>query len=200
MIHGKLGAQLRQIRQQRGMSIRTLAARSGFSPSFISQVEADQVSPSIASLEKIAGQLGISLGHLFSSLEAKPRNIVRTNDRMVYRSGWSHSVVEALNDVAVDRRIFALQVTFEAGGSTGKRPAPSWQDTIIYVISGTLQLVLRDEEDVEEITNGDAVYLQEGDLFLIRNERETPAVLLLVGVARTPHFRAIDMDTQQEPE
>lgn len=181
MLQGKLGAQLRQLRQERQMSVRTLAARSGFSPSFISQVEADLVSPSIASLEKIAGQLGISLAQLFSSLEQTPRTIVPANERMTYRSDWSHSVVEALNDAAIERRLSAVQVTFDQGGSSGKRVAPALQDTILYVVAGTLIITFETEE--QPIGVGDTIYLQEGDTFMVHNHAPEPAILLLVSVA-----------------
>jgi transcriptional regulator with XRE-family HTH domain len=181
MPQGKLGARLRHLRNERRMSIRTLAARSGFSPSFISQLEADLVSPSIASLEKIAGQLDISLAHLFSSLESQPRRVVLASERVTYRSDWSNSMVEALNDAGYDRRLSAMQVTFETGGSTGKRLAPSWQDTICYIVAGTLQFALEDE--TYELKSGDTVYLQEGDTFMVHNLGPQTASLLLVSAA-----------------
>lgn len=168
------------------MSVRTLAARSGFSPSFISQVEADLVSPSIASLEKIAGQLGISLAQLFSSLEQTPRTIVTAGERVTYRSDWSHSVVEALNDAAIDRRLSAVQVTFDQGGSSGKRVAPALQDTVVYVVAGSIMLTLETEE--HQLGVGDTVYLQEGDTFMVQNHSEAPAILLLVSVANPSHI------------
>jgi len=49
------------------MSLRSLASRTDFSPSFISQVENGVVSPSIASMEKIAGALGVTLGEFFAA-------------------------------------------------------------------------------------------------------------------------------------
>jgi transcriptional regulator with XRE-family HTH domain len=181
MLQGKLGAQLRRLRMERQMSVRTLAARSGFSPSFISQVEADLVSPSIASLEKIAGQLRISLAQLFSSIEQMPRTIVPAAERVTYRSDWSHSVVEALNDAAIDRRLSAVQVTFEQGGSSGKRVSPALHDTILYLVTGAVTLTLEVEEF--PLSAGDTAYLQEGDTFMIQNHAAAAAVMLLVSVA-----------------
>ena len=49
-----VGAHVRRLRTDRGLSLRALAAETGFSPSFMSQVENGQVSPSISSMEKIA--------------------------------------------------------------------------------------------------------------------------------------------------
>jgi transcriptional regulator with XRE-family HTH domain len=47
---------------QRGLSLRSLATSAGFSPSFVSQVENGQTSPSIASLARLAHALGLGLG------------------------------------------------------------------------------------------------------------------------------------------
>ena len=47
----QLGDQLRDVRMRQGFSVRALAARAGCSPSFVSQVEHGQASPSISSLE-----------------------------------------------------------------------------------------------------------------------------------------------------
>ena len=60
-----VGERIRQLRLGLGMSVRTLATKSGFSPSPISQVERSQVTPSIGSLERIAMVLGVSLSKFF---------------------------------------------------------------------------------------------------------------------------------------
>ena len=80
-VHGRLGARLRELRGERGFTVRSLAGRTGFSPSFISNVESEVVSPSIGSLEKIAGALGVTLSQLFGSLEVSPRVIMRRSER-----------------------------------------------------------------------------------------------------------------------
>jgi transcriptional regulator with XRE-family HTH domain len=54
-----VGEHIRQLRLGLGMSVRTLATKTGFSPSLISQVEHGQVTPSIGSLDRIAMVLGV---------------------------------------------------------------------------------------------------------------------------------------------
>ena len=166
-LHTRLGAKLRQLRTERGLSVRTLAARSGFSPSFISQVEADAASPSIASLEKIVNQLGVTLGQFFSSMEAAPRVVVRRAERAVYSSGWSRSSVEALTDAAPGRKVSVVQVTAEPGGLSGRRPEASPQDTILLVLAGAVALTT----DAESLTlaAGDTAYLAQGVPFAWEN-------------------------------
>lgn len=178
MYQGRLGARLRELRMHQRMSVRELAARTGFSPSFISQVEADQASPSISSLEKIAGQLGITLGQLFSSLENNPRTVVRHNERSTYNSAWSRSIVEVLTDAAPERRLSAVRITIEPGGTSGNRPGPALQDTFALVVTGSVRLIL--EEEVYDLYPGDTAYLTQGDLFRWENVSTEEAVLLVV--------------------
>jgi XRE family transcriptional regulator, regulator of sulfur utilization len=52
-----------------------------FSPSFISQVELGQASPSIASLDRIASGLGVSLGQFFLASESMVPAVVQASHR-----------------------------------------------------------------------------------------------------------------------
>lgn len=174
-----LGARLRELRTKRGLSLRTLAARTGFSPSFISQMEVDAVSPSLASLEKIAGELGVTLGQLFTSLESAPRTVVHRAERPSYESVWSRSIVEVLADAVPGRKMSAVQVTVAHGGASGKRAEPSPHDTFALVLSGAL--VLTTDEGRVELCEGDAAYIPEGAAFSWQNRGEEPAELLVVG-------------------
>jgi len=174
-----LGGRLRELRTERRLSLRTLATRTGFSPSFISQMEADAVSPSLASLGKIAGELGVTLSQLFTSLESAPRTVVHRGERPSYESVWSRSIVEVLADAVPGRKMSAVQVTVAPGGASGRRPAPSPHDTFALVLSGAL--VLTTEEGGVELGEGDAAYVQEGAAFSWENRGEEPARLLVVG-------------------
>lgn len=84
-----VGERIRQLRLGLGMSVRTLATKSGFSPSLISQVEHSQVTPSIGSLERIAMALGVSLGKFFAAPDTSGTRLVRADARPHLTSTWS---------------------------------------------------------------------------------------------------------------
>jgi transcriptional regulator with XRE-family HTH domain len=175
---GRIGGKVRELRKERGLSLRTLAARAGFSPSFISQMEADAVSPSIASLEKVAKELGVTLGQFFSSLESAPREVVRGDERPEYESGWSRSTVELLADPAPGRKLSAVQITVEPGGASGKHAAFGVQEAVVLVLSGELVAHLGGQE--MELYEGDAVYVSEGTGFSWENAGAGEAALVMV--------------------
>jgi transcriptional regulator with XRE-family HTH domain len=77
-----VGSHIRELRLASNMSLRTLATRTDFSPSFISQVENGLVSPSINSMQKIAEALGVTIGEFFAAAaQGQAGTIVRVADR-----------------------------------------------------------------------------------------------------------------------
>lgn len=175
---GSIGGKVRELRKDRGLSVRTLAARTGFSPSFISQMEAEAVSPSIASLEKVAQELGVSLGQFFSAIEAAPREVIRGEERPEYESAWSKSTVELLADPTPGRKLSAVQITVEPGGASGKHAAFGLQEAVVLVLSGELVGHLGGQEI--ELYEGDTVYVSEGTGFAWENAGSGEAVLVMV--------------------
>ncbi len=175
---GSIGRKVRELRAERGLSVRTLAARTGFSPSFISQMETEAVSPSIASLEKVAEELGVTLGQFFSSLETAPREVIRGEERPEYESGWSRSTVELLADPAPGRKLSAVQITVEPGGASGRHAAFGMQEAVVLVLSGELLAHLGGQE--MELCEGDAAYVSEGAGFSWENVGVGEAVLVMV--------------------
>ena len=120
-----VGACVRQLRTEQRMSLRTLASRTDFSPSFISQVENGVVSPSIASMQKIAKVLGVSLGEFFAAAAGgEAALIVRAADRLRMTSQWSQARVDGLAPIT-GRRLEPILITLDPGGRTGKHPYAS---------------------------------------------------------------------------
>src|SRR5438552_2661246 len=76
-----LGMTIRRLRESRQFSLKEVAARSGLTQSFLSQVERNLTSPSVASLRKVAQAFGVPLTELFQG-PARPENrVVRRAER-----------------------------------------------------------------------------------------------------------------------
>lgn len=61
-----LGGRIRELRKARGMSARALAERVGVHPQHVFAIERGRFTPTIPTLEKIAGALGVPVGDLFA--------------------------------------------------------------------------------------------------------------------------------------
>jgi transcriptional regulator with XRE-family HTH domain len=179
----QVGALIRDLRTEQQLSIRTLAAKAGFSPSFISQVENGQTSPSIASLEQIAQVLGVTLGQFFQRLAGNPTRIVRADERIEVRSAWSRAKVEALGPAEPGQAIEPLLITLEPEGRSASQPYAHRMDEFAMVLSGTVRLHLDGSE--HRLGEGDAVTIPAATLHHWENAAPKPAQVLLVGVRST---------------
>jgi transcriptional regulator with XRE-family HTH domain len=73
-----VGARLKQLRKQRGLSMAQLARDVGVTTGMISQIENDQADPSLTTLRKIAQVLGVPVFYFFLAQDALPE--VRSSD------------------------------------------------------------------------------------------------------------------------
>ena len=70
-----LGTRIQQHRQLLGLSLRMLAAQTGLSHTYISQIEHGKRNPTILSLRSIAEALQMSLSRLIAPLDPSPQTL-----------------------------------------------------------------------------------------------------------------------------
>src|SRR5919109_2326009 len=153
--HVNVGERIRQLRLGLGLSVRTLATKTGFSPSLISQVEHGQVMPSIGSLERIAMALGVSLGKFFAEPETSPVRLVRASVRPKLTSTWSPVSIEALAPLDEAGKLGPVMLTLAPGGRSGRFPAAPGGEKFALVVEGEVTLMLGDE--VHVLRKADAI-------------------------------------------
>jgi transcriptional regulator with XRE-family HTH domain len=130
-----LGDAVRRLRERESLSVRGLAAKWGFSPSFISQVELNQASPSLSSLERIAAGLGVTLSEFFHAAEGSGPQLVRSRHRPMLQSGWSRSYIESLGNPVSGTRLEVLLVTLHAKGTSGSRLHTGNAELFVFVLA-----------------------------------------------------------------
>ena len=173
-----LGTRIRQLRDAARMSVRTLAQKSQFSPSFISQLEKGQVSPSIASLERILSILGVTLGDFFHSVSSISPCIVKASDRHAMQSEWSRATLEGLSPAIPGQRLQSMMMTLRKRGCSGKRPYAKAVEQLAVVFEG--QVLLSLDNDEYTLQRGDAVTIPPGTLHCWRNEGVKPLQVIIV--------------------
>jgi transcriptional regulator with XRE-family HTH domain len=153
-----IGDHIRRLRLKRHVSVRAFAAQTGFSPSFISQLENGQVSPSLGSLQKISDALGVTLGEFFAAAGSDEEAlIVRPSGRRRLDSTWTDAKLEALGPMAQSRRLEPVLAIFGPGGKSGKHLHSHSHEEFAFVVKGRVTLAFGDEEN--ELGPGDAVTL-----------------------------------------
>lgn len=149
-----IGAGLRQARRGRGMTLRAVAQAAGVTESFLSQVERDVASPSIATLRRIAVALSLSIGEILD--QAGPHGqLVRAGERRVVTYPGLAARDEFLTDGAGARLQVILSVIEPGGGTGAEAYAHESDEECLVVLDGSLDLWVGDEEYRLEV--GDAI-------------------------------------------
>jgi len=175
-----IGEHIRRLRLERHESVRAFAAQTGFSPSFISQLENGQVSPSLGSLQKIAETLGVTLGEFFAATASAADEdlIVRPTDRRRLNSTWTDAHLEALGSMTSSRKLEAVLAVFGPGGQSGKHVHSHSREEFAFVLKGRVTLTLGDEEN--ELAAGDAVTLPAHAPHRWKNRSQKAVEILLI--------------------
>jgi len=148
----QLGARLRHAREQRRLSLGDVAERTGLSKGFISRVERDETSPSVASLVAVCDAISLPMEQLFA---APTETLIRAADRRTTVLP-GRAVHDTLITPAHERHVTVLETLAAPGGSGGPDlyALPS-QCEVCYVLEGMIEI------DVESATyrldRGDAL-------------------------------------------
>jgi transcriptional regulator with XRE-family HTH domain len=148
-----VGARLKQVREERGLSLSDISTRTGLDEVSLAQVEAGEISPPLGSVIKLSKALDMKIGYFISGEEDKPYTIVRVNDRKVvsrYQSeknkqyGYEY---EALAPHKKNRHMDPFLVTLSPASTEHERSTHEGQE-FIYVIRGSMEVRLADEVHV----------------------------------------------------
>ena len=173
------------MRESQNISLRSLGEQTGFSASFLSQIENGQSSPSLSSMEKIAGALGVTLWQFFQVAETRQANIVRMENRPQLTLEWSKADVESLGFLGDGSRFQAALVRIKPGGISGKHTRPSMNDEFVFVHEGIATLALHEGVQSQLIRTGDSVTIPAGVNRQWRNEGAEDVQLVIVSVKPT---------------
>lgn len=137
----KIGKTIRRLRLQAGLTQEELANRADLTKGFISQVENDSTSPSIATLEDIVSALGVTLGEFFRS-DPEPAKVVYSSSDWVV-SGDSESGFELTFMVprAHLNQMEPVMVTLEPGAETFSSSGHEGEE-FGFILSGQVDLML----------------------------------------------------------
>ncbi len=138
-----IGAQIRDLRKARGVTLEDLASRIDRSVGYLSQVERDISAVTIPNLKDIAEALGVSINWFFRGDAVAPEDergliVRRGNRRRLEFSGTG--VLEELLSPTLTGAFEVVLGTFEPGGDTGDVHAVKNGEEAGFVVSGQLAL------------------------------------------------------------
>ncbi|MHB1756523.1 MAG: helix-turn-helix domain-containing protein [Leptospirillum sp.] len=176
----KVSERIRNLRLEKKMTLRGLALAAGISPSALSQIESSQVSPSVATLEKITAALHLPITVLFDEPdEADDPVLMPAQDRRRVYSAPSHATLEPLARGLSKKKMQPFLLRLDPGGEVGDYPySGSEGEEFAIVLEG--EILFEQSNKTYTLRNLDAVYFDPTKPHNWKNTGIGPATVLLV--------------------
>jgi transcriptional regulator with XRE-family HTH domain len=148
----RIGARLRAARQRQGLTIDQVAAAAEVTKGFVSRIERDETSPSVATLVTICEVLSLPVGALF---EAAQTELVRRGEEpQIHLTGAGTE--ELLLTPRGQSRLQVIRSSIAPGGSGGAELYTlNCELEVLHVLKGRLDLVF--SKDSHRLMAGDTM-------------------------------------------
>jgi len=172
-----IGSRLRETRMKLGISQKELADKIDLTPSFLSQLENGQISPSLGSFLQICGALGVSPGQFFEGRQDAPLPWLIRRETVLSRPAALEQGV-TLHEIVSDERSAVHLVAIPAGAVLDRHFFYRKSREFIYVLKGQLSATIDGKR--ERLHQGDCLLLKESFPSEWRNEGGENAEVLLM--------------------
>jgi len=148
---------LRELREARGISMRTLATKSGLSANALSMIERGKTSPSVSTLYKLADALGVSITAFFGEKGQKKQVVFLKSDEHAHMS-FTRGVFEGLGGAEFAGRIVPFMLTLETGASSGTRNIVHSGHEFVFCLRGKLEYYV--DKQFFQMESGDSLLFE----------------------------------------
>jgi transcriptional regulator with XRE-family HTH domain len=173
----EIGSKLREIRLRVGISQKELAEKVGLTSSFLSQLESNQISPSLSSFLQICSALGVNPSQLLDSEKPKAAPWLIRKDSVMLSPAAGEDGIKVFN-VLVHERINARLVVLPPGGVLKGHFFYQKMPELISVVKGNVSVTV--EHRTEGLGPGDFVFLKDVFPSEWRNEGGDESELLVL--------------------
>lgn len=149
-----VGERLRELREERDLSIRALGRLSGLSANALSVIERGKSSPSVSTLYKVASALEIPVTAFFQD-RTQEHEVVSTKSSQRNRIPFHRGLWEELGGDEFSGRVEPFMLTLEAGANSGRFPMDHSGHEFVFCLRGELEYIVEGETYLLEA--GDAL-------------------------------------------
>jgi transcriptional regulator with XRE-family HTH domain len=133
-----VGNRLRELREERNISMRGLAVKSGLSANALSMIERGKTSPSVSTLYKLAEAMGVDITAFFGQpIERQPIVFMKAAERP--RVAFQRGLWEDLGGANFSGHMEPFILTLENGGGSGPNAMLHSGHEFVYCLRGTLE-------------------------------------------------------------
>lgn len=171
-----LGERIRRLRRASGKTLQQVAAESGLSAGFLSQVERDISGITLSSLAGIARAIGAPMPDLFDA-PAQPAPDSHAGRRQAFSPVDHGQTYERLSSAFPGSQLNAVKLTLPVGYRS-ERVAHDG-DEFVYVLAGQVQYTVGDRP--YPLGPGDSLHFDAHRAHRLENLGRQPATLISVG-------------------
>ena len=180
----EVGIRVRELREQRGLSMRALAELCDLSPNAISLMERGLTSPNVSTLHRLATALQVHITAFFEDREERARLVLsRAGERPA--TGQEQPLLESLGSGLEEQLMDPFEVTLQPGSGSGQQGMSHGGQELVYCLQGELEYTV--EGRVYLLGTGDSLMFEARQPHSWRNPGTGSARFLLVFGACQDH-------------
>ena len=172
----KIGEKIKNLRLKNNLTQAELGNRCDLTKGFISQLEADNTSPSLSTLEDILHCLGTNFEQFFSNT-SEEKIVYKEEDVQVKGFEDEGYKIHWLVSDAQKNEMEPIMLTLKAGSET-ECDLPHEGEEFGYVIQGGIAIVMNDKK--YKVKKGESFYFQPKTPHYIKNISKSEAKVLWV--------------------
>jgi DNA-binding transcriptional MerR regulator/mannose-6-phosphate isomerase-like protein (cupin superfamily) len=153
-----VGARLRRMRLSKGYSLSQVARAAGVSVGFLSAVEREQMTASVATLRRLARFYRMNILGLFNPSEANPGRVTPADRKVLDAGPGVRMELLAWGNTLMEPHLFRVAPSAGSGESYAHDG-----EEFLYILRGELEISL---------AGGDTHQLKEGDSFYFESSNE----------------------------
>ena len=161
----KIGSKVRELRHKKRYTLEDLAKKTGVAKSVLSEIEAGDVIPPVATLLKLSKAFGVGMAYFFEDESvAEKISVTRKSDRIRlerrphHHKGEVDYIYESLETKKPNKHMEPVFVEFRPMDTSEMIFVNHDGEEFIFVLEGTLEF--RSDDRIEVLEAGDAIYFE----------------------------------------
>ena len=171
-----IGARIKALRMKKGLTLEELGSRTELTKGFLSQLERNLTSPSLATLEDIVEALGVTMAGFFTEDEQEQVVFTKEDEFVDEQEGRVlHWVVPNAQKNLMEPLVLEL-----APGSSSQEVEPHEGEEFGYVLSGRIAIVRESDARKLIVKKGETFYLKGNQTHSLVNTGSGKAMVLWI--------------------
>jgi transcriptional regulator with XRE-family HTH domain len=134
-----LGARVRELRRDRGLTLKALGRDAGLSHPFLSQLERGLARPSVSSVERIAQALDVPVTMLWTGPRRQTAHVVRAGDGRV-RPHPDPEAPGGIRDISAAHATVRVREWLGGSRTWSEEGDTTTGEVMVYVVRGAIEI------------------------------------------------------------